>query len=463
MVALEAWALGRPVLANAQVRRAARPVHPQQRRAVLRELRRVRRSAARARRHRGRCRRVLGANGREYFRRHYAWPVIERKYLDMLDRLEATTATAAAAALEPLPGWLRAAAATLPPALTVVAALPAGAVVPRPHRRSRSIGAAPDMPATRSAVHQVLATLGYGDAIGHEVLGIQRVLRAAGYESEIFVETADPRLERLTVDYRELVDASRPDDILIHHFSIGSRASRMAYALPDRMMLVYHNITPPEYFLGVHPLLVQQCYHGPPRARCLSRRACDLALGDSEFNRAGARGAGLRADRRAAGRARLRASGRRARSACIADDFDDDWTNMLFVGRVIPNKRLDDVIRFFHAYKTLLQSAVAAAPRRLATAASRATSRCCSSWSRRSACSDVHFLGQVSERRADGALRRRRPVPLRERARGLLRAARRGVLQARAGAGLRGHGGAGDDGRRRRAVRHAGSAATSRR
>ena len=44
-------------------------------------------------------------------------------------------------------------------------------------------------------VHQVLATLGYGDAIGHEVLGIQRVLRGAGYASEIFVETADPRLE----------------------------------------------------------------------------------------------------------------------------------------------------------------------------------------------------------------------------------------------------------------------------
>jgi hypothetical protein len=36
------------------------------------------------------------------------------------------------------------------------------------------------------AVHQVLATLGYGDAIGNEVLGIQRVLRAAGYESDIF-------------------------------------------------------------------------------------------------------------------------------------------------------------------------------------------------------------------------------------------------------------------------------------
>src|SRR6184192_1887027 len=100
----------------------------------------------------------------------------------------------------------------------------------------------------RPRVHQVLATLGYGDAIGHEVLGIQRVLRAAGYQSEIFVDTADPRLEDLTIDYREIVDDVSPDDLLVHHFSIGSRASRTAYALPGHMALVYHNITPPEYF-----------------------------------------------------------------------------------------------------------------------------------------------------------------------------------------------------------------------
>jgi len=94
-------------------------------------------------------------------------------------------------------------------------------------------------------IHQVLATLGYGDAIGHEVLGIQRVLRAAGYKSEIFVETADHRLEPQTRDYRELVDFSHRDNLLLHHFSLGSKASRTAYALPDRMALLYHNITPP--------------------------------------------------------------------------------------------------------------------------------------------------------------------------------------------------------------------------
>ena len=205
--------------------------------------------------------------------------------------------------------------------------------------------------AARPRVHQILATLGYGDAIGNEVLGINRALRRAGFDSEIIVETADPRLEDLTADYREMVHEVGPDDLLIHHFSLGSRASRTAFALPSRMMLIYHNITPPEYFLGVHDQLVRQCYHG--RRELLPYRSrCDMALGDSEYNRLELESLGF------------------ARTAVlpVVPDFthlavepdvrvfrayDDEWTNILFVGRVIPNKRPDNVIRFFHAYKTL--------------------------------------------------------------------------------------------------------------
>jgi glycosyltransferase involved in cell wall biosynthesis len=201
------------------------------------------------------------------------------------------------------------------------------------------------------AVHQVLATLGYGDAIGHEVLGIRRALRAAGYASSIIVETADPRLEDETIDYRDVVDVIGADDLVIHHFSIGSRASRTMFALPCRMILVYHNITPPEYFLGVHDYLVRQCFHGR-RELTAYRARVDLALGDSEFNRQELAAIGF---------------GPTAvlpvipdfdhldvePDARIAAEYDDDWTNILFVGRLVPNKRPDDLIRFFHAYKTL--------------------------------------------------------------------------------------------------------------
>jgi len=199
-------------------------------------------------------------------------------------------------------------------------------------------------------IHQVLATLGYGDAIGHEVLGIQRVLREAGYESEIFVDTADHRLESLTRDYHELIDVSHPDNLLIHHFSLGSKASRTAFALPDRMALVYHNITPPEYFVGVHRALARECFRGRRELRAYADR-CDLALGDSEFNRQ---------DLEALGFPRTAVLPvvpdfshlDRAPNRFVADQFDDGWTNILFVGRVIANKKIDDLIRFFHAYHT---------------------------------------------------------------------------------------------------------------
>ena len=248
-------------------------------------------------------------------------------------------------------------------------------------------------PRSRPRVHQVMATLGYGDAIGHEALGIQRVLRGAGYESDIFVETADPRLEDLTIDYRELVGAVAPSDLLIHHFSIGSRASRTAYALPGRMALVYHNITPPDYFIGIHKDLVKLCFRGRRELTAYIDRS-ELALGDSEYNRRELEALGFRAtgvlpvvpdfthldgvpDR------------------ILAADFDDAWTNILFVGRVIPNKKFEDVIRAFHAYRTrhnprarlLLVGSYSGFERYLAMLQTLVS---------RLGTPDVHFLGHVS-------------------------------------------------------------------
>ena len=204
--------------------------------------------------------------------------------------------------------------------------------------------------ARRPGVHQVLATLGYGDAIGHEVLGIQRTLEAAGYESSIFVETADPRLEHLTLDYRDMVGRITDQDVLIHHFSIGSRASRTAYALPGRMALVYHNITPPEYFIGIHKDLVKLCFRGRRELTAYVDR-CELALGDSEYNRLELEALGFPATGVlpvVPDFTHLDVQPDRA----LAGGFDDDWTNVMFVGRVIPNKKFEDVIRAFHVYRT---------------------------------------------------------------------------------------------------------------
>jgi glycosyltransferase involved in cell wall biosynthesis len=117
------------------------------------------------------------------------------------------------------------------------------------------------------------------------------------------------------------------------------------------MALVYHNITPPEYFLGVHDQLVRQCYYG--RRELLAYRSrVDLALGDSEFNRQELEAAGF--SRTAVlpvvpGFAHLDVVPDRR----VAARYDDDWINILFVGRIVPNKRPDQLIRAFAVYKKL--------------------------------------------------------------------------------------------------------------
>ena len=68
-------------------------------------------------------RRRWDATAAQYFAQHYSWPVIERKYLDMFERLASTPSRRP---MEPLPGWFARRRPTVPPALDVLATLPSG-------------------------------------------------------------------------------------------------------------------------------------------------------------------------------------------------------------------------------------------------------------------------------------------------------------------------------------------------
>jgi Glycosyl transferases group 1 len=122
MVALEAWALGKPVLANGkcdvlrgQCVRSNGGLYYETFDEFIETLKAIDMGPALAS--------TLGRNGRDYFTRHYTWPVIERKYLDMIERLKREPAKAT---IEPLPGWFARRRKDLPPANAVVDALPTG-------------------------------------------------------------------------------------------------------------------------------------------------------------------------------------------------------------------------------------------------------------------------------------------------------------------------------------------------
>jgi hypothetical protein len=147
MVALEAWALGKPVLANGkcdvlrgQCVRSNGGLYYDNFDEFLETLRAIDMGPALAA--------ALGRNGREYFQTHYTWPIIERKYLDMLDRLGRERVTPRG---EPAPGWFARRRKTLPPAQEVVASLPTGPVIeskPEEPRRDFAVPPRRDEPPT---------------------------------------------------------------------------------------------------------------------------------------------------------------------------------------------------------------------------------------------------------------------------------------------------------------------------
>ena len=129
MVALEAWAMGKPVLANAkcdvlqgQCLRSNAGLFYQNYAEFAETLRAIDTSPT--------LQAALGRNGRTFFERHYAWPVIEKKYVDMLQQLAKESP---AKAMEAMPNWFSRRRRTQRPADEIVNALPIG-----PYRESRS-------------------------------------------------------------------------------------------------------------------------------------------------------------------------------------------------------------------------------------------------------------------------------------------------------------------------------------
>ncbi|HSC28923.1 MAG TPA: glycosyltransferase [Vicinamibacterales bacterium] len=123
MVALEAWALGRPVLANGrcdvlkgQCIRSNAGLYYERYEEFVETLYALESN--------GPLHATLGQNGRDFFRRHYAWQVIERKYLEMFRALERERPRRT---VESLPGWYARRGKNLPPAREVVDGLPSGA------------------------------------------------------------------------------------------------------------------------------------------------------------------------------------------------------------------------------------------------------------------------------------------------------------------------------------------------
>ena len=192
-----------------------------------------------------------------------------------------------------------------------------------------------------------------GDAIGDSARRVRAMLRAAGHTSDLYALTID---DELRGDVRPFGDSdSRRGDVTIFHFALPSPMTQAFATLGGTRVLQYHNITPAAFFAPYDPGLFRLAAIGRQELRSLVGHV-NLALGDSEFNRQELAELGFAPTGVmpiAVNTGRITDAPRRP---ALEKILSDGLINILFVGRIVPNKRIEDHIRLAEAYKRNVDS-----------------------------------------------------------------------------------------------------------
>jgi glycosyltransferase involved in cell wall biosynthesis len=181
--------------------------------------------------------------------------------------------------------------------------------------------------------------------------------RSWGYEADVWAPDIDEDLVGDGRPYGEFASCGAgANDVLILHYALPSRMTDDLRAFPGRRVLLHHNITPPEFFAPWDPEMVRICQLGREQVAGL-RGDVDLALADSEFSRreleqSGFARTGVLPIFMDFGRYR------EPPSPVLLRQLDDERTNVLFVGRVAPNKRQEDLVRLASFWKRFVSPAV---------------------------------------------------------------------------------------------------------
>ena len=197
-------------------------------------------------------------------------------------------------------------------------------------------------------VNQWVPAAHRGDAVGDSARGMRDLLRRKGYEADVFALSIDVDLRD---DVRPFTDpAAHHGDVTVLHFAVPSPMTAALTTLRGRRVLQYHNVTPAHFFAPYDAGIFRIAALGRTELRTLVGRV-DLALGVSEYNRRELEALGF-ADTGVlpilVDTERITMAPRRP---VLERTLDDGPANILFVGRVAPNKKLEDHIRLAEHYK----------------------------------------------------------------------------------------------------------------
>jgi len=207
---------------------------------------------------------------------------------------------------------------------------------------------------TVTAIHQFLPSFALRDAIGGHARQVQRALRELGFESEIYAQHLQPETRTAAHLFEDFGAATRENTVLLYHSSTGSPMASWLIARSEPLVVWHHNITPPEFFAGWEPTVAAELQRGRVDLRELASRTM-MGIADSAYNAGELEDLGYRKctvvpiliDQRDFAHEVDPIAAER-----LQRDKADGGADVLFVGRIAPNKCQHDLIKTLMAYRS---------------------------------------------------------------------------------------------------------------
>lgn len=197
---------------------------------------------------------------------------------------------------------------------------------------------------------QLVSSLNFGDAVGNEVIAFKRTLQENGYATEIYTNNIHSKIPAGTARFYRDMPPLKADDLVIYHFASECAISKDIKNFPCKVVLRYHNVTPPEFFHGFDANAEKATANGLRQVKEIMPYI-DYCLPVSEFNMNDLKKMGYTCPMEVLPILIRFEDYEQEPDAEVVEKYSDGITNILFVGRMAPNKKVEDVISSFAYYK----------------------------------------------------------------------------------------------------------------
>lgn len=204
-------------------------------------------------------------------------------------------------------------------------------------------------------IHLVSTNIFERDAVGNFVLGLHRLFRANEIPCQLYASQFDPALRETIRHTCELFDRATEDDVVLVNFSIFEPWLPRLAQLSAKKILYFHNITPARFLQVYDAEYANHCTDGLEQLEHLpnfdalmanstsSARVLQAAASDDDSQRGSEVTVGPPI------------VGPKAWHNVAAEEVSlpPQTTKLLYVGRIAPHKRIEDLFALFESYRKL--------------------------------------------------------------------------------------------------------------